>query len=129
MIRFAIKSLVVMLLVGHALKLAEPSPVANSSVAAQAHFLPADYSQDAVLNARRPDIALALWPHASPIGPGVRTRQRRRTGLPIRMMIIIRLRTIMAPIRSCRKYARRGRKACRENSAAPDKPAAKARSA
>ncbi|PKQ06733.1 MAG: hypothetical protein CVT73_09585 [Alphaproteobacteria bacterium HGW-Alphaproteobacteria-12] len=60
MIRFAIKSLVVMLLVGHALNLAEPAPVANSSGAAQAYFLPADYSENAVPNARRPDIARAL---------------------------------------------------------------------
>lgn len=60
MIRFAIKSLVVMLLLGHALKLAEPAPADISSEAAQAHFLPADYSENAVPDDRRQNIARTL---------------------------------------------------------------------
>ncbi|MCF8470509.1 MAG: DUF5330 domain-containing protein [Parvibaculum sp.] len=60
MIRFAIKSLVVMLVLGHAFKLTEPAPAETSSQAAQARFLHADYSENAIPNDRRQDIVREL---------------------------------------------------------------------
>ena len=52
MIKFAIKSLVVMVLVGHAIKLVEPA----EPVAAEPRFMPANYTEGEA-NIREPDVA------------------------------------------------------------------------
>lgn len=49
MIKFAIKSLVVLVLIGHAMKLAEP---AAEPVAAEPRFMPADYAEETALPER-----------------------------------------------------------------------------
>lgn len=58
MIRFAIKSLVVLVLIGHAIKLVEPADPAVASATAP-HFMPASYSEGAA-PAEIPDVAPQL---------------------------------------------------------------------
>lgn len=57
MIKFAIKSLVVLVLVGHAIKLAEPA----DPVAAEPRFMPATYSDGPEARAAEPEIADRLF--------------------------------------------------------------------